>query len=135
MRTSGTTTARAVASLCLLAIGLAATAWFMDRAAGTPRAWAWPLTPLYLWAVSPLVVTAWLAARGRRRWLVVMAGLTAASGLAYAEAVVLRPDPQGGLVFLFLPGLMYAAVLAVALVTVVLDRVNAVRERDTPSSS
>jgi hypothetical protein len=81
---------------------------------------------MLLWALSPVAALA-LGARLLRRSRValqVWAGGALLIGLAamvpYVDATFVRPDPQGGLVFVFAPLVQWVAVLALGVACTVL---------------
>lgn len=82
-----------------------------------------------LWAISPLAALAW-AARWFRQpriasWVYAIgAGAIALFGLyTYVDAALIHLDPQGGLVFLFMPMVQWVAALVLAAVCALLVRV------------
>lgn len=82
-----------------------------------------------LWAIAPLAALAWAGGWFRpariASWVyAVGAGGIALSGLyAYVDAALVHLDPQGGLVFLFVPMVQWVAVFGLGVVCLVLRRV------------
>ncbi len=98
-------------AFALLAAGAGTTLGFMFLA-GTPREPLWWLffLPFAAWGLAPFALAAWTARLRPRNTLsaaAVLAGSAlVAGGNAWilTQAFVVHPDPQSGLVFLFLPG-------------------------------
>jgi hypothetical protein len=116
-----------VSILVLLAGGALATAGMMIYAA---QPWgdnyAYQSVAGYLslllfmgWAISPyvalMVTTVWLAGPGAGRWMVLAGALliTVFGTWLTTEAIIIHPDAQGGLVFIFLPLYQWLVVAAI----------------------
>ena len=87
------------------------------------------LAMFMLWAISPLAALAWAATWFRQAWVAswvyaIGAGAIALFGLhAYVDAALIHLDPQGGLVFLFMPMVQWVAAFVLAAVCALLRRV------------
>lgn len=80
------------------------------------------------WAISPyfalMVTTVWLVEPGAGRWMVLAGALliTVFGAWLTIEAIIIRPDAQGGLVFIFLPLYQWLVVAVIVLVGLWLKR-------------
>ena len=107
---------RATTIILLIAVSIATVVILVG--AGGPSTSRVGLALFVAWALSPYAALAWLSSRPLNPW-VLLAGavlIGASALLFYYDGFVRRPDPQSGLLVLFLPLWQLIACVVVGLI-------------------